>query len=179
MKILVVGASGYIGGRLASLLQARGEQLVLTSRDTRPLAARFPDTEVVAADLLDPASLPPALEGVDVAYYLAHSMGAALCLEAARQNRLPVSRLVALAPMVGLSMVERPGLARSAAAILDGLLLGSSFVPGGGETSIATKPFAGNRLTSDPERYARNADLSAARGALRRPHRRRHPDAGD
>ena len=99
-------------------------------------------------------------------FVLAHSMGAALCLEAARQNRLPVSRLVALAPMVGLSMVDRPGLARSAAAILDGLLLGSSFVPGGGETSIATKPFAGNRLTSDPDRYARNATLSLARPHL-------------
>jgi len=87
MRILVVGASGYIGGRLASLLQARGEQLVLTSRDTRPLAARFPDTEVVAADLLDPATLPPALEGVDVAYYLAHSMGAGEAGFAERDRR--------------------------------------------------------------------------------------------
>ena len=99
-------------------------------------------------------------------FVLAHSMGAALCLEAARQNRLPVSRLVALAPMVGLSMVKRPGLARSAAAVLDGLLLGSGFVPGGSEASIATKPFARNRLTSDPDRYARNATLSAARPHL-------------
>ncbi len=45
------------------------------SRDARPLAARFPDARVVAADLLDPATLPPALEGIEVAYYLAHSMG--------------------------------------------------------------------------------------------------------
>jgi uncharacterized protein YbjT (DUF2867 family) len=76
MKILVVGASGYIGGRLAALLQARGHDLVLMSRDARPLAARFPEAQVVAADLLDPATLPRALEGIEVAYYLAHSMGA-------------------------------------------------------------------------------------------------------
>lgn len=76
MRILVVGASGYVGGRLAPLLAARGHELVLMSRDVRPVAARFPEATVVAADLLDPATLPVALERVDVAYYLAHSMGA-------------------------------------------------------------------------------------------------------
>jgi uncharacterized protein YbjT (DUF2867 family) len=76
MRILIVGASGYIGGRLVPLLRSRGDDLVLMSRDARPLAARFPDARVVAADLLDAATLAPALEGIDVAYYLAHSMGA-------------------------------------------------------------------------------------------------------
>ena len=76
MRILIVGASGYIGGRLVSLLQTRGHDLVLMSRDARPLAARFPETRVVAADLLDPQTLPSALEGIEAAYYLAHSMGA-------------------------------------------------------------------------------------------------------
>ncbi len=76
MHILVVGASGYIGGRLVPLLQARGHDVVLMSRDARPLAARFPEAEVIAADLLDSSTLPPALERIEVAYYLAHSMGA-------------------------------------------------------------------------------------------------------
>ena len=76
MRILVVGASGYIGSRLVPLLEALGHDLVLVSRDARPLAARFPESQVVAADLLDPSTLPPALEGIEVAYYLAHSMGA-------------------------------------------------------------------------------------------------------
>ena len=58
MRILVVGASGYIGGRLVPLLAARGHELVLMSRDARPLAARFPQATVVAADLLDPSTLP-------------------------------------------------------------------------------------------------------------------------
>ena len=76
MRILIVGASGYIGGRLVPLLQARGHDLVLMSRDARPLADRFPAARVVAADLLDPATIAPALDGIEVAYYLAHSMGA-------------------------------------------------------------------------------------------------------
>ena len=76
MRILVVGASGYVGGRLVPLLAARGHELVLMSRDARPLAARFAHATVVAADLLDPSTLPVALERVDVTYYLAHSMGA-------------------------------------------------------------------------------------------------------
>jgi uncharacterized protein YbjT (DUF2867 family) len=75
MRILVVGASGYVGGRLVPLLQERGHDLVLLGRDPQPLAARFPDARVVAADLLHPDSLGPALEGVEVAYYLAHAMG--------------------------------------------------------------------------------------------------------
>ena len=76
MRILVVGASGYIGGRLVPRLAARGHELVLIGRDLRPLAARFPQATVLVADLLDASTLPPALEGIDVAYYLAHSLGA-------------------------------------------------------------------------------------------------------
>ncbi|MEO8207960.1 MAG: SDR family oxidoreductase [Chloroflexota bacterium] len=75
MRILLVGASGYIGGRLAALLAARGEDLVLMSRDAHALAERFPNSTVIAADLLNPPTLVPALEGIEVAYYLAHSMG--------------------------------------------------------------------------------------------------------
>ncbi len=64
MRILVVGASGYIGGRLVPLLAARGHELVLMSRDPRPLTAHFPHLTVVAADLLDPSTLPIALCGM-------------------------------------------------------------------------------------------------------------------
>lgn len=99
-------------------------------------------------------------------FALAHSMGASLCLDAARRSELPVSRLVALAPMLELSIIKNVAAARAAAMALNGLFLGSAFVPAGGETSIATRPFAGNRLTSDPERYARNAELAARRPNL-------------
>jgi lysophospholipase len=97
---------------------------------------------------------------------LAHSMGAAVCLEAARRGLLPVRRMVAVAPMISLAMVKRPRLVRAAAFVLNGLMMGKAFVPSGGETPLATRPFLGNRLTSDPHRYARNASLSAARPQL-------------
>lgn len=74
MHILIVGASGYVGGRLVALLAEQGHSLRLASRDPRGLKERFPDADVVRVDLLDPATLPPALEGIDTAYYLAHSM---------------------------------------------------------------------------------------------------------
>ncbi|MGW9333112.1 alpha/beta fold hydrolase [Bosea sp. NPDC055594] len=95
-------------------------------------------------------------------FALAHSMGAALCLDAARRQALPVARLVALAPMLGIAMIGRPRAARLLASALYWLGFGKAFVPGGGETAIGTKPFEGNRLTGDPVRYARNAALSAA-----------------
>jgi uncharacterized protein YbjT (DUF2867 family) len=75
MQTLIVGASGYVGGRLVPLLRARGHVLRLASRDASSLAARFPDHRVVSVDLLEPSSLAAALEGIEIAYYLAHSMG--------------------------------------------------------------------------------------------------------
>lgn len=95
-------------------------------------------------------------------FALAHSMGAALCLDAARNDRLPVARLVALAPMLELTIIEKPRRASRLAGALFWLGFGKNFVPGGGDTAIATKPFEGNRLTGDPVRYARNSALSAA-----------------
>jgi lysophospholipase len=95
-------------------------------------------------------------------FVLAHSMGAALCLDAARRDALPVSRLVALAPMLELAIIENPRAASRLASVLFWFGFGKAFVPGGGDTAIATKPFEGNRLSGDPVRYARNSALSAA-----------------
>ena len=76
MRILVIGASGYIGGRLVPLLLQRGHALTLAGREPVRLSERFPGTRTLRADLLDPASMTAAVEGIDVAYYLAHSMAA-------------------------------------------------------------------------------------------------------
>jgi uncharacterized protein YbjT (DUF2867 family) len=75
--VLLTGATGYIGGRLVPLLEEAGVRLRCLARHPGALASRVsPATDVVAGDLLDPASLDPALAGIDVAYYLVHSMGA-------------------------------------------------------------------------------------------------------
>jgi uncharacterized protein YbjT (DUF2867 family) len=73
--ILLTGASGYVGGRLLTRLERAGRSLRCMTRRPGQLAARTAaTTEVVAGDVGDPASLRAALEGVDVAFYLIHSM---------------------------------------------------------------------------------------------------------
>ncbi len=75
--VLITGATGYIGGRLVPLLEGTGVRLRCLARHPAALATRVsPTPEVVAGDLLDPASLDRALAQVEVAYYLVHSMGA-------------------------------------------------------------------------------------------------------
>lgn len=75
--VLVTGATGYIGGRLVSVLEASGVRLRCLARRPAALQSRVaPTTDVVEGDLFDPASLDAALAGVGVAYYLVHSMGA-------------------------------------------------------------------------------------------------------
>lgn len=91
--MLVFGASGYIGTNLVPALVAAGKRVRAAARNRSVLDARgWPGVEVVAADALDPASLVAALAGVDVAYYLVHSMAAGkdfgrLDLEAATNFR--------------------------------------------------------------------------------------------
>ena len=73
--ILLTGATGYVGGRLLPRLEDRGLRVRCLSRRPDVLAGRIgPRTEVVSADLADPAALGRALGGVDTAYYLIHSM---------------------------------------------------------------------------------------------------------
>ena len=70
-KILVTGASGYIGGRLVPELINRGYQVkVMVRRFSPEYAQRWPEAEIVVADALDFNSLKQALKGIHTAYYL-------------------------------------------------------------------------------------------------------------
>ena len=74
--ILVSGATGYVGGRLVPRLLAAGHRVRCLVRDPSRLEGRdwLPHVEVATGDVLRPAGLAEALAGVDVAYYLIHSM---------------------------------------------------------------------------------------------------------
>jgi uncharacterized protein YbjT (DUF2867 family) len=73
---LLIGATGYIGGRLLRVLEGRGVRLRCLARRPEFLRDRVGEsTEVVKGDVLDPESLEGVLAGVDTAYYLVHSMG--------------------------------------------------------------------------------------------------------
>jgi len=75
-KILVLGATGYIGGRLVPRLIQAGYPVRCLVRDPRKLGGRgWHGVEVVAGDVLERDSLDGALEGCHIAYYLVHSMG--------------------------------------------------------------------------------------------------------
>lgn len=74
-RILVTGATGYVGGRLLSALLDRGEQVRCLARRPEAVAPRT-GLHVVAGDALDGAAVRRALDGIDVAYYLIHAMGA-------------------------------------------------------------------------------------------------------
>lgn len=71
MNILITGISGYIGSRLAPRLRRDGHEVRGLSR--RPAAAPA-GVAVVTGDVVSGAGLDRALEGIDVAYYLIHSM---------------------------------------------------------------------------------------------------------
>jgi uncharacterized protein YbjT (DUF2867 family) len=73
---LVAGATGYIGGLLARALRSDGTPVRCLVRDpARAGALERIGCEVVRGDVLDASTLPPALEGIESAYYLVHSMG--------------------------------------------------------------------------------------------------------
>jgi len=76
VNVLVMGASGYIGSYLVPLLAERGHRVRAAARNLDALTARgWTNVDCVAADVLQPETLDAALAGVEVAYYLVHSMG--------------------------------------------------------------------------------------------------------
>lgn len=75
-SLLLTGATGYVGGRLLPLLVAGGHRVRCLARRPRHLRDRTPEgAEVVEGDVLERDTLSPAMEGVEAAYYLIHSMG--------------------------------------------------------------------------------------------------------
>lgn len=75
-RILLTGATGYVGGRLLPLLESAGYHVSCMSRNPKRLAGRTgPNTQVVTVDVHDRDSLLQAMQGIDVAFYFVHAMG--------------------------------------------------------------------------------------------------------
>jgi len=83
LSCLVTGATGYIGGRLVPSLLAAGHRVRCMARDPGKLAGRpWSDAvELAKADVQDAAAVRRALDGIDVAYYLIHSLGSGAAFE--------------------------------------------------------------------------------------------------
>jgi uncharacterized protein YbjT (DUF2867 family) len=76
MKVLVTGATGYIGGRLIPQLLKNNYDIRVFVRDPKRLVGKdwLDKVEVAEGDLENPAEIASALEGIDVAYFLVHAM---------------------------------------------------------------------------------------------------------
>ena len=165
VRCMVTGATGYIGGRLAPRLLDRGLAIRAMARNPNKLeSAGWRDrAEVVRGDLGDPDSLTTAFDGIDVVYYLVHSMGTSpdFVAEEARsaRNVVAAARRSGVKRLVYLSGLHPPGVdlsphLRSRTAVGDILLesgiesvvLQAGIVIGSGSASFEMIRHLTNRL---------------------------------
>ena len=101
--VLVTGATGYIGGRLVPRLLEAGHTVKVMVRTPAKIAGVpwLGKVEVIQGSLDDGASLRQALAGVDVLYYLVHSMAAGAGFESKEKAMAETAATAAAAAHVG------------------------------------------------------------------------------
>ena len=105
-EILVAGATGYIGGLLARGLAGEGLAVRCLVRDpSKAGELERAGCEIVAGDVLKPETLGPALDGIEVAYYLVHSMGRGGDGDFAERDKRGASNFAAAAAAAGVRRI--------------------------------------------------------------------------
>lgn len=104
--IAVAGATGYIGGQLCARLREQGVEVKALARHPQGATElKGIGCEVRRADVLEPATLAPALAGVDVAYYLVHSMGRGSDGDFAARDKAGAANFAAAAAAAGVRRI--------------------------------------------------------------------------
>lgn len=82
MKVLLTGATGYIGKRLLPSLLEKGHEVICCVRDKNrfPADGLFsdPSVKLFEVDFLNPVTIPAEYKDIDAAYYLIHSMSSGI-----------------------------------------------------------------------------------------------------
>jgi uncharacterized protein YbjT (DUF2867 family) len=103
---LIAGATGYVGGLLAKRLVESGRPVRCLARRPDRVSASLADRlEIVRGDVLAADTLPPALDGVGVAYYLVHSMGRGGDGDFAERDRRGAHNFATVAAAAGVERI--------------------------------------------------------------------------
>ncbi|MGZ4173962.1 MAG: NAD(P)H-binding protein [Solirubrobacteraceae bacterium] len=108
MNILVTGITGYVGSRLAPRLQREGHVVRGLTRDPARARARAGaelELPLVTGDAVSGAGLEQALEGIDVAYFLIHSMEPATDGPFETRERVAAENFTAAARAAGVARI--------------------------------------------------------------------------